>query len=58
MPHRIAQELSTELPELLSQRLDECVSWEVSVICDLLTGSDPDAVRVVDAGHERMVEEG
>ena len=58
MPHRLAQELSTKLPELLSRRVDERVSWEVSVICDPLTGSDPDAVRVIDAGRERMVEEG
>ena len=58
MPHRLAQELSTELPELLSRRVDERVCWEVSVICDPLTGSDPDAARVIDAGRERMVEEG
>jgi hypothetical protein len=58
MPHRLAQELSTKLPELLSRRVDERVSWEVSVICDPLTGSDPDAVRVIDAGSERMEEEG
>jgi len=58
MPHRLAQELSTKLPELLSQRVDERVSWEVSVICDPLTGSEPDAVRVIDAGRERMEEEG
>ena len=58
MPHRLAQELSTELPQLLSRRVDDSVSWEVSVICDPLTGSDPDAARVIDAGRERMVEEG
>ena len=58
MPHRLAQELSTKLPELLSRRVDERVSWEVSVICDPLTGSEPDAVRVIDAGRERMEEEG
>jgi hypothetical protein len=58
MPHRIAEELSTELPELLSRHVDDRVSWEVSVICDPLTGSDTDAARVIDAGRERMVEEG
>ena len=58
MPHRLAQELSTKLPQLLSQRVDERVSWEVSVICDPLTGSEPDAARVIDAGRERMEEEG
>jgi hypothetical protein len=58
MPHRIAEELSTELPELLSRHVDDRVSWEVSVICDPLTGSDTDAARVIDAGRERMLEEG
>jgi hypothetical protein len=58
MPHRLAQELSTKLPHLLSRRVDERVSWEVSVICDPLTGSEPDAARVIDAGRERMEEEG
>src|SRR5829696_6990418 len=58
MPHRLAQELSTKLPELLSWCVDERVSWEVSVICGPLTGSEPDAARVIDAGRERMEEEG
>jgi hypothetical protein len=57
MPEMIAEDLSSELPDLLSQRVDECVHWEVSVICDPLTGSNPDAVRVIDAGRERMLEE-
>jgi len=57
IPDKIAEEISTELPELLSKHVDECVSWEVSVICDPLTGSNPDAIRVIDAGHERMLEE-
>jgi hypothetical protein len=57
MPEEIAAELSTELPELLSQGVDGRVSWDVSVFCDPLTGSDPDAARVIEAGHERMVEE-
>jgi hypothetical protein len=58
MPQRLAEEVSAELPELLSRCVDERVSWEVSVICDPLTGSDSDAARVIDAAHERMVEEG
>jgi hypothetical protein len=58
IPEKIAEELSSELPELLSERVDDRVAWEVSVVCDPLTGSEPDAVRVIDAGHERMLEEG
>src|SRR5215210_6259259 len=57
IPEKIAEELSTELPELLSEHVDGHVHWEVSVICDPLTGSAPDAVRVLDAGRERMLEE-
>ena len=57
-PEQIAAELSDELPELLSEHVDDRVSWEVSVICDPLTGSEPDAVRVIDAGRKRLVEEG
>jgi hypothetical protein len=58
MPYRLAEELSTELPERLSRRVDDRVSWEVSVICDPLTGSDSNATRIIDAGRERMEEEG
>lgn len=58
VPEKIAVQLSSELPELLSERVDDRVSWDVSVVCDPLTGSEPDAVRVIDAGHERMLEEG
>jgi hypothetical protein len=57
IPEKIAEEISTELPELFSKHVDERVSWEVSVICDPLTGSNPDAVRVIDAARERMLEE-
>jgi hypothetical protein len=57
VPHVIAQKLCAELPELLSQRVDGHVSWEVSVICDPLTGSGADAVQVLDAGCQRMLEE-
>ena len=58
IPEKIAIQLSTQLPDLLSQNVDDRVSWDVSVVCDPLTGSEPDAVRVIDAGHERMLEEG
>ena len=58
MPQRIAEQLSAELPDLLSQRVDDRISWEVAIVCDPLTGSDPDATRVITAGRERMLEEG
>ena len=58
LPEEIAEELSDELPDLLSQHVDDRVSWDVSVIRDPLTGSEADAVQVIDAGSERMLEEG
>lgn len=54
----IAAELSDELPDLLSEHVDDRVSWDVLVLCDPLTWSEPDAVRVIDAGRERVLEEG
>ena len=58
LPRMIAEKLYAELPELLSEHVDDCVSWDVAVVCDPLTGSNADAVRVIDAGHARMLEEG
>src|SRR5918997_5700962 len=58
IPEKIAAELSTELTKLLSQRVDGHASWDVSVVCDPLTGSEPEATRVIEAGRERMLEEG
>jgi len=58
IPEQIAAELSDELPELLSEHVDDRISWDVMVVCDPLTGSEPDAVQVIDAGCERMLEEG
>jgi len=39
MPEEIAAELSTELPELLSQGVDGRVSWDVSVFCERRDGT-------------------
>jgi membrane protein implicated in regulation of membrane protease activity len=58
LPKEIAEELANELPELLSQGVDDHVSWDVSVVCDPLTGSEADAARVIDTGHEQMLDEG
>jgi hypothetical protein len=58
LPAQIAEELAGELPELLSRRVDDRVSWEVSIVCDPLTGTEPNAVEVIDVGCERRQEEG
>jgi hypothetical protein len=57
IPQMIAEKFRTELPELLSRGVDDRVSWEVSVVCDSLTGSYADAIEVLDVGCERMLEE-
>ena len=38
IPEKIAQELASELPDLLRSRVDAGVSWEVAVLVDPLTG--------------------
>jgi hypothetical protein len=58
LPTQIAEQLADELPELLSRHVDDRVSWEVSVVSDPLTGTEPNAVEVVDVGCERRQEEG
>ena len=54
MAAEIAAELSTELSELLSGGVDGRVSWDVSVVCDPLTGSDPDAARTLHCGEPTL----
>lgn len=45
IPEKIAGDLASELPDLLSRHVDGRVSWNVSVVVDPLTGSDRDAPR-------------
>ncbi|HSK82012.1 MAG TPA: hypothetical protein VK902_01225 [Rubrobacter sp.] len=58
IPEKIANELATELPELLSKRVDDRVSWDVSVVVDPLTGTDRKAPEILDVCRERMLKEG
>jgi hypothetical protein len=54
----IARELASELPDLLTNRVDDSVSWEVPVVVDPLTGTDREAPEILDVCRERMLGEG
>ena len=58
IPEKIANELADELPELLHRHVDERISWEVSVVCDPLTGAEREAPEILDSCQERLEQEG
>jgi hypothetical protein len=58
IPEKIARELASKLPELLTNRVDGDVSWEVAVVVDPLTGTDREAPEILDVCRERRLSEG
>jgi len=58
IPEKIAEELASELPDLLSSRVDGGVSWDVPVVVDPLTGTDREAPEILDECREKMLSEG
>src|SRR5215216_251154 len=58
IPEKIAQELASELPDLLRRRVDGGVSWDVAVVVDPLTGTDREAPEILDECREKMLSEG
>ena len=58
IPEKIAQELASELPDLLRSRVDGGVSWDVPVVVDPLTGTDREAPEILDECREKMLSEG
>src|SRR5215210_2900472 len=58
IPEKIAKELATELPELLSRHVDDRLSWGVSVVVDPLTGTGREAPEILDVCQERLQQEG
>jgi hypothetical protein len=58
IPEQIARELGSQLPELLTNRVDGDVGWEVPVVVDPLTGTDREAPEILDECRERMLREG
>jgi hypothetical protein len=58
IPEKIAQELASELPDLLSSRVDGGVSWDVAVVVDPLTGTDRQAPEILDECQKKMLSEG
>jgi hypothetical protein len=58
IPEKIARELASELPDLLSSRVDGGVSWEVPVVVDPLTGTDREAPEILEECRQKMLGEG
>jgi len=58
IPEKIAEELASELPDLLSSRVDGGVSWDVAVVVDPLTGTDREAPEILDECRQKMLSEG
>src|SRR5215210_7248924 len=58
IPEKIARELASQLPELLTNRVDGDVGWEVPVVVDPLTGTDREAPEILDECREKMLSEG
>ena len=58
IPEKIARELASELPDLLANRVDGSVSWDVPVVVDPLTGAVREAPEILDGCRERMLREG
>jgi hypothetical protein len=58
IPEKIAKELASELPDLLANRVDGGVSWDVPVVVDPLTGTDREAPEILDVCRQRRLSEG
>src|SRR5919106_5413074 len=58
IPEKIATELASELPDLLAERVDGSVSWEVAVLVDPLTGTDREAPEILDECRQKMISVG
>jgi hypothetical protein len=58
IPEKIAKELASELPDLLANRVDGSVSWDVPVVVDPLTGTDQEAPEILDVCRQRRLSEG
>jgi hypothetical protein len=58
IPEKIAQELASELPDLLSSRVDRGISWDVPVVVDPLTGTDREAPEILEECRQKMLSEG
>jgi hypothetical protein len=58
IPEKIAQELASELPDLLRSRVDGGVSWDVAVVVDPLTGTDREAPEILEECRQKMLSEG
>jgi hypothetical protein len=48
IPRKIAEKIAPELPDLLSRRVDDRLSWDISVVVDSLTGTDRESPEILD----------
>jgi hypothetical protein len=58
IPEKIAYVLADQLPEVLGKHIDDRVDWDVSIVCDPLTGAEREAPDILDRTHELMQQEG
>src|SRR5215217_7245243 len=58
IPEKIARELASELPDLLSSRVATGISWDVAVVVDPLTGTDRQAPEILEECQKKMLSEG
>ncbi|MFP4614807.1 MAG: hypothetical protein ACLFRB_02965 [Thiohalorhabdus sp.] len=58
LSEQVARRLADELPELLEDRVDPAVTWEVQIRTDPLTGSDLEAPDLLPHCEDRQEREG
>jgi hypothetical protein len=56
LPAELAEQLAGELPELLAERLDDQVAWQIRVVSERLDLGDED--RLLQVAQQRRAEEG
>jgi hypothetical protein len=49
---RITRDIVDALPDVLAERVDDRVTWEIKVVADPLTGSDIETPRLLDEIEE------
>ena len=49
-PAELAEQLAGELPELLAERLDDQVSWQIRTVCERFDLGDED--RILEVAHQ------
>lgn len=58
IPEEIAYELADELPGLLNRNIDGHLDWDISIVCDPLTGAEQEEPGILDETHKLLQREG